>query len=96
MVHRRILHDDYRGVAEPLNETANGEGLIARGKHWLFYSDTASYHMHRDIGLDMFYKPSVVVGNQGELEVGSKYQLLEPLNYLHHETPLTCTVYLAR
>ncbi|KAL5264156.1 hypothetical protein ACHWQZ_G005288 [Mnemiopsis leidyi] len=71
MVHRRILKDDYRGVSEPLNETANGQGLIARGKHWLFYSDTLSYHMHRDIGLDMFYKPTVVIGNEGELGVPS-------------------------
>ena len=72
MVHRRILKDDYRGVSEPLNETANGQGLIARGKHWLFYSDTLSYHMHRDIGLDMFYKPTVVIGNEGELGVRKK------------------------
>merc|ERR1712176_1642047 len=69
MVHRRILKDDYRGVGEALNETANGEGLIARGRHWLFYSDTYSYHIHRDIGLDLFYKPTVVIGNEGGLEV---------------------------
>ena len=57
------------GVGEALNETANGEGLIARGRHWLFYSDTYSYHIHRDIGLDLFYKPTVVIGNEGGLEV---------------------------
>ncbi|XP_063677322.1 lysosomal alpha-mannosidase-like isoform X2 [Bolinopsis microptera] len=69
MVHRRILNDDHRGVGEPLNETANGRGLIVRGRHWLFYSDTISYHMHRDVGLDLFYKPTVVIGNEGGIEV---------------------------
>ncbi|XP_050319281.1 lysosomal alpha-mannosidase isoform X2 [Bactrocera neohumeralis] len=35
MVHRRLLHDDAFGVDEALNETAYGEGLIARGTHYL-------------------------------------------------------------
>ena len=32
MVHRRCLNDDDAGVAEPLNEKAYGEGLVARGQ----------------------------------------------------------------
>ena len=38
MLHRRVLRDDNKGVREALNETQNGHGLIAKGKHWLFYS----------------------------------------------------------
>ncbi|XP_072745213.1 lysosomal alpha-mannosidase isoform X1 [Anoplolepis gracilipes] len=36
MLHRRLLKDDAFGVGEPLNETAFGEGLVARGTHYLF------------------------------------------------------------
>ncbi|KAK3861068.1 hypothetical protein Pcinc_032926 [Petrolisthes cinctipes] len=38
MVHRRLLHDDAFGVGEALNETAFGEGLVVRGKHYLLHS----------------------------------------------------------
>lgn len=31
------MHDDAFGVGEALNETAFGQGLIARGKHYLFF-----------------------------------------------------------
>lgn len=40
MIHRRLCYDDGKGVDEPLNETAYGIGLIARGKHWLLFGKT--------------------------------------------------------
>lgn len=52
LLHRRLVHDDARGVQEPLNETMCGcsyqaennqcdcSGLIIRGKHQLILSST--------------------------------------------------------
>ena len=39
MIHRRLLYDDAFGVGEPLNESAYGQGLVVRGKHWLQYEN---------------------------------------------------------
>ena len=47
MVHRRTLFDDALGVSEPLNETAFGQGLVVRGKHFLIVDtpqSSARYH----------------------------------------------------
>nr|CAD7205491.1 unnamed protein product [Timema douglasi] len=41
IVHRRLLNDDAKGVDEALNETAYGEGLIARGRHFVFAGEIA-------------------------------------------------------
>lgn len=40
MIHRRLLHDDAFGVGEALNETEYDKGLIARGKHHLFFGQS--------------------------------------------------------
>ena len=41
-VHRRLLHDDRRGVGEPLNETGvDGNGLIITGIHHVSLSTPA-------------------------------------------------------
>ncbi|XP_029440965.1 lysosomal alpha-mannosidase [Rhinatrema bivittatum] len=49
MLHRRLLFDDHRGVAEPLLESGDdGEGLVVRGKHLLFLENTeSSADLHR-------------------------------------------------
>jgi len=41
MIHRRLLHDDAFGVGEALNETEYDKGLIARGKHHLFFGQSS-------------------------------------------------------
>lgn len=48
MLHRRILHDDFLGVGEALNETAYGQGLVVRGRHFLILESPAtSARIHR-------------------------------------------------
>ncbi len=39
MLHRRLLYDDAFGVGEALNESAFGQGLVARGRHWVQLAD---------------------------------------------------------
>lgn len=39
MVHRRLLHDDAFGVGEAINEQAYGQGLVARGRHFVLIGE---------------------------------------------------------
>lgn len=40
MIHRRLLHDDGRGVEEPLNETdADKEGLRQLVRHYVVFGN---------------------------------------------------------
>ena len=58
-VHRRILHDDKRGVAEALNEPGlDGQGLIIRGRHYVMLSNVSnSTTTHRMLGEALMLKP---------------------------------------
>lgn len=63
MVHRRLLHDDNRGVDEPLMELGQyGEGLVVRGKH-LLVLDTpeASADVHRKLALQQYLSPQIII-----------------------------------
>ncbi|XP_068130308.1 lysosomal alpha-mannosidase [Hyperolius riggenbachi] len=65
MVHRRLLYDDYRGVAEPLLEPGQyGEGLVVRGKH-LLVLDTpkASADVHRTLALQQYLSPQIILSS---------------------------------
>jgi lysosomal alpha-mannosidase len=61
MVHRRLQHDDGRGVGEPLNETGQfGTGLIIRGRHWVVLDTVEeSAAIHRILGEQLLLRPTL-------------------------------------
>ncbi|XP_048377727.1 lysosomal alpha-mannosidase isoform X2 [Stegostoma tigrinum] len=67
MVHRRLLHDDNRGVGEALSEPGyDGTGLVVRGKHLVFLDTvSASAELHRLQAQAEYMAPWTVIG-QGQ------------------------------
>uniref|UniRef100_A0A3Q3WC73 Alpha-mannosidase n=1 Tax=Mola mola TaxID=94237 RepID=A0A3Q3WC73_MOLML len=60
MLHRRLLYDDMRGVAEPLNETSDifPEGLVVRGRLLLSLDPPASAaDAHRPLAQGVVLQP---------------------------------------
>ncbi|TRZ06667.1 hypothetical protein HGM15179_020441, partial [Zosterops borbonicus] len=63
MVHRRLLKDDGRGLAEALDEPgADGRGLVGRGRHLLLLErPEASAELHRPRAQEMVTPPYLVL-----------------------------------
>lgn len=61
MLHRRLLHDDFLGVSEALNEPGlDGKGLVVTGKHMILLTtpeEAPGYH--RDLGEKMMLTPTI-------------------------------------
>jgi lysosomal alpha-mannosidase len=57
MVHRRILDNDpiTQSLAEALNETAYGQGLVVRGKHLLIIDTPSNSAMVHRTNAQQFY-----------------------------------------
>lgn len=66
MLHRRLLKDDAFGVGEALNETAFGEGLVARGTHYLYGGSLKNLDAvvlkEKKLALELALRPWIFVG----------------------------------
>lgn len=64
-LHRRLLYDDGKGVDEPLDEHAFGNGLVARGKHIIQLNDDEEKAVtaHRFKTLETVYSPVATFAN---------------------------------
>lgn len=66
-MHRRCLYDDAFGVGERLNETEYGQGLVARGQHYVTINPTANANgktaaaVERDIAQRKLLAPWVFI-----------------------------------
>ncbi|XP_024082685.1 lysosomal alpha-mannosidase-like isoform X2 [Cimex lectularius] len=61
MLNRRTMHDDGKGVNEPLQEKVMGIGLVARGKHILCFHSNVDKdkiaNCHRKMAQEIAYSP---------------------------------------
>lgn len=93
-LHRRLLYDDVRGVAEPLNETSEifPEGLVVRGRLLLLLDrPSVAADAHRPLAQEVVLQP-LLTFMKGELSPGTRLEVsLEKKNrkkslflYLNH------------
>ena len=61
MVHRRLLHDDGRGLGEPLREPgSSGDGIVSRGVHHVFVTSREDGSVQHRMHGESMMAPSVV------------------------------------
>ncbi|XP_041641943.1 lysosomal alpha-mannosidase [Cheilinus undulatus] len=76
MLHRRLLYDDVRGVAEPLNETSDifPEGLVVRGRLLLSLERPPNAaDAHRPLAQEVVLQP-LLTFSDGDLHPNTKLE----------------------
>lgn len=76
-LHRRLLYDDVRGVAEPLNETSDvfPEGLVVRGRLLLFLDRPASAaDVYRPLAQKVVLQP-LLTFTDGDLQPNTELEV---------------------
>uniref|UniRef100_A0AAQ6AET3 Lysosomal alpha-mannosidase n=1 Tax=Amphiprion ocellaris TaxID=80972 RepID=A0AAQ6AET3_AMPOC len=76
MLHRRLLYDDVRGVAEPLNETSDifPEGLVVRGRLLLSLDRPPSAaDAHRPLAQEVVLQP-LLTFTDGDLNPNTRLE----------------------
>ncbi|XP_034262785.1 lysosomal alpha-mannosidase [Pantherophis guttatus] len=83
MVHRRLLHDDNRGVQEPLLEPGEyHNGLVVRGRHLVFLDTVeSSAEQHRLWAQQEYMAPQVVL-------TPDSHDIVKEFSALRHALPL--------
>jgi hypothetical protein len=64
LVKRRLLRDDWRGVAEPLNEVEFGQGLTVTGKHKILLAGAEESVRWRRTGAQSNYLAPAIFFNE--------------------------------
>ena len=88
-VHRRSVHGGVKN--EPLNETGQfGDGLIARGSHYVFVSPTtSSARLHRDFAERLFMAPAIaIVNDTNEEDWRKNYNINVRIHIRYFETKI--------
>ncbi|KAG8128822.1 hypothetical protein E2320_015703 [Naja naja] len=82
MVHRRLLHDDNRGVQEPLLEPGEyHNGLVVRGRHLIFLDTVeSSAEQHRLWAQQEYMAPQVVL-------TPDSHDIVKEFSALRHALP---------
>ncbi|KAJ1368392.1 hypothetical protein KIN20_029517 [Parelaphostrongylus tenuis] len=58
MLHRRCFVDDHWGMEEALDELGDGDGVVARGTHYVLFGDVKNAAaIHRPLAIDIFHHP---------------------------------------
>lgn len=85
MLHRRLLYDDAFGVGEALNETANGRGLVVRGKHRILITNS-SENVKKQV-LDMHLSPIVLMSDAKDVTFEDWMKLQNCFSFINGELP---------